>query len=790
MGFIFRNKQRDELLLKTQETLAIAQGNNTRLAEMLETTQKGNEMLVEKLAEVTMPAMAEIEDEQIAPELVAYALNICMVSVSQIIEYNDLRIMEQEYEGILNNLNLQRFPKDEALLEAIKQILDSITFFKVQTGEKQLLEEEYQHKIKNAIWKAIPGLGIVSGGSITGTIISVIAQAGIGYMNYRNTREETDLDNKRKLWELERAALEQFNGLRRELFETAWRLSKNHGFDDKYRLTERMISQYNRILMEPEPMRRYRRLLYLYEQGKFDAYPPILYHLGHAANEVYLDSNQEQVHYHNLAKDYLWRYITWFKKSNELLREDMLLAQACLECYDLMSLEEKDSNQWLITMAQEKSGNALDVQQMCALAHLNSANYESAASLLMMLINEHHNEEINAQLLSIVYAIQKDRQGIDTAQEMIQLHEQCKGVTLIRMPGTFWDLSRCLTEFIQNKRFKLCKDFGDMLLKVINEYQASFVSIWISADSKKEQYIEFLLNMGTEIEQLVKYPATRFADAVTPYVSSINQHIRSNNKYTAEVGVETFALVVSSAIEDVAKTIKVYISQASLEELVNAENDLWNYKRIKGQINQHSEMVVSAAQRQLESAFYGQDYERIVLNRKRIDACLAVLSKEKFAVSKLHSANGGKYLRIARVGEPEFQRYWEEHKATLTKEGLGSNETATTSIIAIFNSRRWSDYDILFTTSGVVYLHRHERLEAVRYSEIRQGIIEDRKMLLIGDNYSHDPQDLNADLFVELCNEMNNVVSESKLNVLEEIVAGVLCCKGQISESYSGVLVN
>ena len=35
----------------------------------------------------------------------AYALNLCTVSVSQIIDYNDLAIMEQEYDNILNNVS-------------------------------------------------------------------------------------------------------------------------------------------------------------------------------------------------------------------------------------------------------------------------------------------------------------------------------------------------------------------------------------------------------------------------------------------------------------------------------------------------------------------------------------------------------------------------------------------------------------------------------------------------------------------------------------------------------------
>ena len=35
----------------------------------------------------------------------AYALNLCTVSVSQIVDYKDINILEQEYDAILNNLN-------------------------------------------------------------------------------------------------------------------------------------------------------------------------------------------------------------------------------------------------------------------------------------------------------------------------------------------------------------------------------------------------------------------------------------------------------------------------------------------------------------------------------------------------------------------------------------------------------------------------------------------------------------------------------------------------------------
>lgn len=45
-------------------------------------------------------------------------------SVSQIVDYNDAYVLEQEYDAILNNLNLKQMPKDEALLGILSEILN------------------------------------------------------------------------------------------------------------------------------------------------------------------------------------------------------------------------------------------------------------------------------------------------------------------------------------------------------------------------------------------------------------------------------------------------------------------------------------------------------------------------------------------------------------------------------------------------------------------------------------------------------------------------------------------
>ena len=83
--------------------------------------------------------MAEMAKEKVDQITAAYALNLWTVSISQIIDYNDVNVLEQEYNTIMNNLNLENMPDDEALLDVIKEIMDEITFLRISEGDKKII---------------------------------------------------------------------------------------------------------------------------------------------------------------------------------------------------------------------------------------------------------------------------------------------------------------------------------------------------------------------------------------------------------------------------------------------------------------------------------------------------------------------------------------------------------------------------------------------------------------------------------------------------------------------------
>ena len=426
----------------------------------------------------------------------AYALNLCMVSVSQIIDYNDVYILEQEYEAILNNLNLEMFPKDEALLTILKQLLDTITFFRIQEGDKHMIEKEYQHKMKNAIWNAVPNFGlIVSGDSVVNMAISLASQVGIGYMNYRRAKSENKLDYEKQQWELRRTAIDQFNGLRRELFDTAWRLADKYEFPDYYRLTERQIKQYNDILMDSDEIRRFERLTTI--KDEFKAYPPFWYNYGSTANSIARDetlnlSIEAREYYKKEALSFFDSY--WENNKYPLLREDHMSSSCALEQIDLLNIEtDREKIEELLDKAIRFSGKANDILQLCAIAYLRIGQTEKASDIFRILVNEDYNKIVNAQLLSGLY-VKKEISAPDavTRSKYELLTTRVNPIYLYKMPrieaGS--SIEELQKEFNETQEDLLITKFSMVIDYCVNKYSIQLAKL-IPSPSEKDEYPDY-----------------------------------------------------------------------------------------------------------------------------------------------------------------------------------------------------------------------------------------------------------------------------------------------------------
>lgn len=333
----------------------------------------------------------------------AYALNLCMVSISQIIDYNDKYILEQEYDAILNNLNLQNFIKEESLLVVIRKILDVINGCRIKEDEKEFIERDYQQRMKNAIWASVPNLSIIfNGGNPVQVAIAAATQVGIGYMNYRKNQSDYSFNKDKQLRELQVWAMEQFHGLRFALFEAAWRFADKFDYDDVLRLTERQIANYNEILVDADPLRRYERLSSISEY--FLAFPPFWYFMGSTAREICLNQTYSEA----IRSRFRNEALVLFNKFNELhvefMREDLIASSSALEQISLLNIEVDNSK--IIELLNRAVGFARgnhDVLQMCVPIYMSLRQLDDAKKILKNLVNESYNLEMNGHLLSRIY---------------------------------------------------------------------------------------------------------------------------------------------------------------------------------------------------------------------------------------------------------------------------------------------------------------------------------------------------------------------------------------------------
>ncbi|OQB13422.1 MAG: hypothetical protein BWY15_01719 [Firmicutes bacterium ADurb.Bin193] len=638
----------------------------------------------------------------------AHALNMCLVSISQIIDYNDLYILDQEYDGILNNLNLQHMPKDEALLKIIKQTLDVITFFRKQEGEKKLIEAEYQQKMKNAIWSAVPNIAavVVSSNPIA-IATSLATQVGIGYMNYRRAKSEHELDKNRKEWELYEAAMEQFNGLRRELFDTAWRLADEYDFPDEYRLTERQISNYNEILMDTDLIRRYERLEYI--KDNFKAYPHFWYFFGHAANRIAFEFQGEN---EQIAAEYTHKAIAHFKEyekindygTNNLLREDQIYSTCALEHIDLLlknkGYNQLDSNQKeeiikLLDVAIKCSGDKNDILQLCMITYLKIGKIEQAITILKQLVNSSYNVEVNALLLSKIYSDKKDR----TAHKLLSSRVE---ETYIYPIDTG---ENTLAEYIASRKYNLALRSSNIINECINLQKTKYTGILISNEDIEKRGILFSEWYNDLLEIIQELPCRNQREIK----EKINENIKNQeDQFKSLFGVnmceiKEFNVKVDDIVnQDVLNLVYTNVADTiyklcDMEQISQYETNLADFSA-KNRIGNDCDNSIATP--------YTVLYKTNAL-QKLVTACdtdkenqlVDKFNKHKDRLLNSNDDKTNKKVEIYIKGDKEFYDYFGRHR-----------EYQELGIIAVLNDKGITDKDLIFTTKGVFVSLRNSTL--------------------------------------------------------------------------------
>lgn len=742
---MFGNKKKLNLLeqaqanlIKSQENLEITQKNIEKFFDVkdskpLEVQLLKNEDDEQKPLEVLVRKAPDYIPEKEYDEKwkAAYALNLCTVSVSQIVEYDDIRTLDQEYSTILNNLNLQNMPKDEALLDILKQLLNVITFFKIQEGDKEMLEKEYQHKMKNAIWNAVPNMSVIlTTPDPKVMLFNLATQVGIGYMNYRKEKANTQLEQDKQKWQLKRSAMEQINGLRRELFDTAWRLSKEYDFDDVLRLSERQIEQYNKILIDNNAERKYERLLSIKET--FKAYPPFWYYLGHTATEI--GKTPEAI-----GSFYEFLRLTGNKTINRqnviensnLLREDHLCASCALELAGLVS-DDREEMLKLLDIAVETSGNSLDVLQMCAMTYITIKENLKAIDILRYLGNEGYNIDLNFNLLSKLYFEEMTLNNANAYEKYSELKEREDSKHYVInipniVPTTDVERDIIMAAYNSKEKQKLSEKKSFVFCEFANMLKNLFDNICVEDGDINYNVARYLKNtcniiddffLDIERKDLTGTDLAFLSDSTNIELNpnSLNDFLNRKSCRSIEMKNTIYEKIVEEhLLADFEEKLIDLLKKLKNEDIFKVSYAFDSFC-LKNNLPIYSSVEKSGFDNDLDPfliKIHTETNAAIIKSKiARKDVCLNVIKNYQDKLIKSKKDNKDIYLAIFDNDEM-FNRYIKKWKKQLD---LICDENE--EVIAVLNDKTISDEDLVFTTHGYFLFSNYHRISSSKKNKV------------------------------------------------------------------------
>ena len=347
--------------------------------------------------------MADKRDDSVRKA--AMALNYCAVSISSIIDYNDRIILDQEYNAILNNINMQEIVKDDALRLLFNRILDTCNYFKIQDGDRAWVLRDYENNMKNAVFNCMPQFNLIlAGGNPWTMLIGAVHQVGVCYMNYRRNVNQYREGKDKALWELQKGATEELHSLRKELFNASWNLSKTYNIPDEWRLTQPQIDRYLQVLKDDNGRRTLERLDYM--KDEFMAYPPFWYQVGALAlmQAKALDSSGDQSCRQILIKRAATAYETFDTVWHPIMRNDMYAAMSSIDQIAMLNpARDRAKISELLARLCRNAKYDYDIIQLATIHYLSIQDTSMAEALLRALVNEGRNISLNGRLLSRIY---------------------------------------------------------------------------------------------------------------------------------------------------------------------------------------------------------------------------------------------------------------------------------------------------------------------------------------------------------------------------------------------------
>lgn len=219
----------------------------------------------------TSQAGVRIDDSQMDPlaKPTAIVLNYCRASFHRIQKTPSKRVLLEEQEKILNNLNLNPIA-DAEIIRLYTAVLTEIADVQIADRERAVIQTRHQRAVVHDA--TVSALAI--GGQVASMqYVNALKTGARSWWDYRTMVFERDLD----LWRVDKDRIVAFVDKSSLFLDTFWKLARKRGIPDQWLVRGNDLDQLAAAINERRPEVRLRVLKRM--ERFMECYPPYWYYV-------------------------------------------------------------------------------------------------------------------------------------------------------------------------------------------------------------------------------------------------------------------------------------------------------------------------------------------------------------------------------------------------------------------------------------------------------------------------------------------------------------------------------
>lgn len=210
--------------------------------------------------------------------------------VSRIMAMRDRPSLEAEYEMIsIDQLDLETI-KDEGIADQIRALSTYITQRRIEAGEREMLEHEYEYNRDNALYSAFPSPSAIVAADWGAIAYNLVQSTISSYMAYRKSVASLKIRLERDKWELEKGMISDLDQLYQFLFDKQQKLIQQYQLDDYWRVSPKQAQLLVSYIEDVDVNERYEDVFefmdHTVQRQTFQKLPVYWYYLGVVAEKV------------------------------------------------------------------------------------------------------------------------------------------------------------------------------------------------------------------------------------------------------------------------------------------------------------------------------------------------------------------------------------------------------------------------------------------------------------------------------------------------------------------------